>query len=124
VGSAPANFIFANLNGTISAWRGALGTSAQISFDASEINALNPITGAFLGTIPIDTGANGPGGLWSLAFGNGGSNGDPNTLFFTDGINREADGLFGSLSAVPEPSTWAMLLLGFAGIGFMAYRRK
>jgi PEP-CTERM motif len=24
----------------------------------------------------------------------------------------------------PEPSTWAMLLLGFAGIGFMAYRRK
>ena len=27
-------------------------------------------------------------------------------------------------SAVPEPSTWAMMLLGFAGIGFMAYRRK
>jgi hypothetical protein len=26
--------------------------------------------------------------------------------------------------AVPEPSTWAMMLLGFAGIGFMAYRRK
>jgi hypothetical protein len=25
---------------------------------------------------------------------------------------------------IPEPSTWAMLLLGFAGIGFMAYRRK
>jgi hypothetical protein len=27
-------------------------------------------------------------------------------------------------SGVPEPSTWAMMLLGFAGIGFMAYRRK
>jgi len=26
--------------------------------------------------------------------------------------------------AVPEPSTWAMMVLGFAGIGFMAYRRK
>ncbi len=26
--------------------------------------------------------------------------------------------------AVPEPSTWAMMLLGFAGIGFVAYRRK
>jgi PEP-CTERM motif len=25
---------------------------------------------------------------------------------------------------VPEPSTWAMMILGFAGIGFMAYRRK
>jgi hypothetical protein len=28
------------------------------------------------------------------------------------------------LSAVPEPSTWAMMLLGFAGIGFMTYRSK
>jgi hypothetical protein len=26
--------------------------------------------------------------------------------------------------AVPEPSTWAMMILGFAGLGFMAYRRK
>jgi hypothetical protein len=25
---------------------------------------------------------------------------------------------------VPETSTWAMMILGFAGIGFMAYRRK
>jgi hypothetical protein len=30
----------------------------------------------------------------------------------------------GGVGAVPEPSTWAMLLLGFAGIGFMTYRRK
>jgi hypothetical protein len=28
------------------------------------------------------------------------------------------------LTAVPEPSTWAMMVLGFAGVGFMAYRRK
>jgi hypothetical protein len=27
-------------------------------------------------------------------------------------------------ASVPEPSTWAMMILGFAGIGFMAYRRK
>lgn len=27
-------------------------------------------------------------------------------------------------NAVPEPSTWAMLLLGFAGLGFMTYWRK
>jgi hypothetical protein len=25
--------------------------------------------------------------------------------------------------AVPEPSTWAMMLIGFAGLGFIAYRR-
>jgi PEP-CTERM motif len=29
-----------------------------------------------------------------------------------------------TVSAVPEPSTWAMMILGFAGVGFMAYRRK
>lgn len=29
-----------------------------------------------------------------------------------------------NVGAVPEPSTWALMLLGFAGIGFMAYRRR
>jgi hypothetical protein len=28
------------------------------------------------------------------------------------------------VSAVPEPSTWAMMILGFMGVGFMAYRRR
>jgi hypothetical protein len=30
----------------------------------------------------------------------------------------------GNTGGVPEPSTWAMMLLGFLGLGFMAYRRK
>ncbi len=30
---------------------------------------------------------------------------------------------FLSLSGVPEPSTWAMMLLGFAGLGLVGYRR-
>jgi hypothetical protein len=25
---------------------------------------------------------------------------------------------------VPEPSTWAMMILGFAGVGYLAYRRR
>jgi hypothetical protein len=29
-----------------------------------------------------------------------------------------------AVPAVPEPSTWAMLLIGFVGIGFMAYRKR
>jgi hypothetical protein len=29
-----------------------------------------------------------------------------------------------TVGTVPEPSTWAMMLSGFAGLGFMAYRRK
>jgi uncharacterized protein (TIGR03118 family) len=37
-------------------------------------------------------------GLWALEFGNAGLNGDPQTLFFTAGINDEADGLFGTIT--------------------------
>lgn len=33
-------------------------------------------------------------------------------------------GLDVSVGAVPEPSTWAMMILGFLGIGFLAHRRK
>lgn len=29
-----------------------------------------------------------------------------------------------NISAVPEPSTWAMMILGFFGLGFMGYRRR
>ena len=29
-----------------------------------------------------------------------------------------------AVTAVPEPSTWAMMILGFLGVGFVAYRRK
>jgi hypothetical protein len=29
-----------------------------------------------------------------------------------------------NVAAVPEPSTWAMMLLGFAGVSLIAYRRK
>jgi hypothetical protein len=28
------------------------------------------------------------------------------------------------VSTVPEPSTWAMMILGFVGVGFMGYRRR
>ena len=27
-------------------------------------------------------------------------------------------------SAIPEPSTWAMMIIGFFGVGFLAYRRR
>jgi hypothetical protein len=30
----------------------------------------------------------------------------------------------GLTSAVPEPATWAMMILGFAGVGYMSFRRR
>ena len=96
----------------------------NFSFAASVINAFDPVTGAFRGSIPIDVGANSPGGLWGLMFGSGaGSGGDANTLYFLDGINGETAGLFGAVAAVPEPGTFALLGVGLSVIGWRRRRR-
>jgi hypothetical protein len=47
---------------------------------------------------------------------------DPNIFVGRNSQNVSAS--ITEISAVPEPSTWAMMILGFCGIGFMAYRRK
>jgi uncharacterized protein (TIGR03118 family) len=87
------------------------------------ISVFDPLTGAFLGTIPINPGNGNSSFLWGLSVGNGGAGGFADTVYFTDGLNNEMDGLFGAISAVPEPATWAMLFLGFAGLGF-AFRQS
>ncbi len=70
----------------------------NFSFLHSEINAFDPTNGNWHGTLPValPPGTT-PGGLWSIEFGVGGNNGDPDTLYFTDGINGEADGLLGAI---------------------------
>ena len=95
----------------------------NFSFVNSEINAFDPVTGTFKGSIPISVGAgNMPGGLWDLMFGNGGNGGSADALYFSDGINGEADGLFGVLTvAVPEPSGVLLLSVPLALLGL---RRK
>jgi hypothetical protein len=61
--------------------------------------------GVFQGTLSDSSGhpiVN--SGLWALNFWAPGSGFDPNALFFTAGINGEADGLFGEITPSPEPS--------------------
>ena len=78
------------------------------NFGDGRINAFDPVTGVWRGTI---NDANGLplsiDGLWALAFGNGGNGGDSHTLYFTAGRNGENDGLFGSLVPVSPVFTTA-----------------
>jgi uncharacterized protein (TIGR03118 family) len=95
------------------------------NFGDGKINAFNPDTGAFLGTLSDKNGK--PiviGDLWTIVFGNGGAGGQTNQLFFTAGVKDEAQGLFGHLDAatgggqaVPLPNMlfvlpFAMLIAG------------
>lgn len=70
-------------------------------FGSGEILVFNPESGEFAGKLltpggqPISID-----GLWGIGFGNGGSAGPLNTLFFAAGPNGESNGLFGSLTPV------------------------
>jgi uncharacterized protein (TIGR03118 family) len=78
----------------------------NFSYVASEINAFDPVSGAYLGTLTDSSGntlLNDVNGLWDLTFGNRGNGGLPVTLYFTTGLNAEADGLFGAITPSPRP---------------------
>jgi hypothetical protein len=83
----------------------------NFGFGDGKINVYDPSTGQFLGNI---TDASGKPlaieGLWAITFGNGGSGGDTNALYFAAGINRTgpnsfgaADGLFGVIRFLSSP---------------------
>jgi uncharacterized protein (TIGR03118 family) len=79
---------------------GAFGGDILVgNFGNGRIDAYDPTTGAFEGEL------SGPGGgpvtidgLWGLRFAPATPGAGPNTLFFTAGLNHEADGLFGTLA--------------------------
>jgi uncharacterized protein (TIGR03118 family) len=68
-------------------------------FGSGRIAVFNLKTGKFMAyvndhtNLPIHND-----GLWALQFGNGGEAGPTTSLFFTAGLNDEADGLFGSIT--------------------------
>ncbi|MHB8541214.1 MAG: TIGR03118 family protein [Candidatus Acidiferrales bacterium] len=69
------------------------------NFGDGTINAFDPATGNFLGALKD---ANGNtlvnGSLWDLVFDPSGQTGAKDTLYFTAGLVKEADGLFGAIT--------------------------
>jgi hypothetical protein len=93
------------------------------NFGNGEINAFNPVTGAFLGTL---TDSNGNPivnqDLWALQVDPGSSN--PNAVYFTAGIDRQTEGLLGELTATPEPGSIVFGALGCVAFMLLAHRRR
>jgi hypothetical protein len=76
---------------------------------------------------PLSFGPNAGSNIWFNNTGSARPNIDNNAQWIWSAPDATGMAFFSttiSMSAVPEPSTWAMMILGFAAVGFMAYRRK
>jgi uncharacterized protein (TIGR03118 family) len=105
---------------------GALAGALLVgNFGDGHISAYDPSTHAFLGQL---LGTDGQplaiDGLWAIAPGNDGKGGSSARLYFTAGPDDESHGLFGVLTAVPEPSIGWLLFAGLASIVLRARRRR
>jgi len=94
------------------------------NFSANLTGTLNWLSG---GTLVIDFGPaqtfTYTGGSFKLAI----NDVNLSTSFFDSNDSANLTGTFSNITTiapVPEPSTWAMMILGFCGVGFMAYRRR
>ena len=73
------------------------------NFGDGQLHAFDRESGKYLGELKDESGKTLViDGLWGITFGNGGSGGDKNALYFAAGIDDETHGLFGSLRVVPQ----------------------
>jgi hypothetical protein len=107
------------------------------SYTIGQFFTFNSVDGTFDGTPTVFGGAT----FWNPAHGDGDLHLDSFSPYFGDmlytGLESSptfktgsfdiSDGEFGytlTIESAPEPSTWALMLLGFAGLGFAGYRRS
>ena len=81
---------------------GSLSGALLISNHADgSINGYDPTKGTFIGTLQAGPGPFAVDGLWGIAFGNDSQSQPHNTLFFTAGPNKAANGLYGRIDLPP-----------------------
>lgn len=96
-----------------------LNGSATLNFGSLNLSGLT-IVGAHFGNTP-DSPDNNVTAFWLVDLGNT----TTHTLTLTNGQGSSNAQIFGTgVPAVPEPATWAMMLMGFAGIGASMRRRR
>jgi len=84
------------------------------------INAYS-LSGVLQGQIMLGSSPFSEKELWAITFGNGGSAGAANILYFSAGYTADAaNGLIGAIS-VPEPGT---MVLGLLAVGLLAGGRR
>jgi uncharacterized protein (TIGR03118 family) len=87
-----------------STFQNAQGDLLVGNFGDGHINVFKLSNSTFRGQLKTDGRPIVIPGLWALVTGAGARNADPNAVYFTAGINHEADGLFGKLTAVTDGS--------------------
>ena len=93
------------------------------TYNSITIKDANGTTVISSSTYPILNPANGNQGNGGSAYVNIFDTAPITSITFSSNIQAfEFDNV--SVAAVPEPATWAMMILGFFGVGFLAYRRK
>jgi hypothetical protein len=130
----PAAF---SISGTTATFSGidlsASPTGITFTPTASAFSIFSGSSGSiFFGAVEVVSGGDGSGCAGQIGCGvpcataliGSGSHGACTNGGFIYGIAANPLTIATITAAVPEPSTWAMMILGFFGVGFMAYLRK
>jgi hypothetical protein len=117
------------ITSTANQYSGLYLTNAQAQLDADRVNICGHTSNVCSTGIQAFENTEGSGGV---AFSNPVMAELDGTYKIDPGIDltqvsyQSGDGVvaYSPAQAVPEPSTWVMMLAGFAGLGFLGYRRN
>jgi hypothetical protein len=126
--SASPGTVTGNIRGLVDNASGQTATQLFITSSTINLVLIFPFSAAPGGTFDVSGGQIVDVELAVFTLGN------QFVLFGDNGANKADDSVqvienlggvtFSEVSSVPEPSTWAMMILGFFGVGAMTYRRR